>query len=307
MTTQTHNAIHALLDATGVPWRLPRRELSARYGIKRHPAYDYDVIEIATPSPLVSNLLWPLSAQVSPRFSPHLPAIRFSSATFITDNSRDNLRRTARELEPTLGHTRIVERYNTVQCEWTCSPASLRLMVWPEDLQDGTAYDNASHKRDPRLITACHVDIETGFRLHATDTEQAWIANFVPTSPIQFTSNPANEFDLEYVRDCVAGYDAVAGFVGISVDGGALIFAQSQLYVVVMSDVIAFEVHRMTPAKGGGGSWLNVKCRTQCEGLSHKSLFISQAPGADDINALAEKLAALTGKPFILGDYAPDC
>ena len=281
--------------------------IAGSYGIKRHPAYDWDVIEIATSTPLVSHLLWPLSAQVAPQFSPHLPATSFSSATFFAENSRDNLRRTARELEPALGRARIVERYNTVRCEWNAGAASLRLTAWPLDLQEGLPEDNPSHKREPRLITACHLDIDTGFRLRATDAELAWIKSFVPASPIHGPSNLRSEFDLEYVRDAVAGYDAVAGRIGVSADGGALIFAQSQLYIVPMTDVFGFNVHRMTPAKGSGGSWLNVKCRTQCEALTHKSLFISQAPGADDLNDLATALGKLTNKPVTLGDYQPDC
>ena len=295
------------MAATGVPWQMPRKELAVCYGIRRHPAYDWDVIEIATSAPLVSNLLWPLSAQVASQFSPHLPATSFSSATFFAENSRDNLRRTAMELEPALGRARIVERYNTVRCEWNAGAASLRLTAWPLDLQEGLPHDNPSHKREPRLATACHLDIDTGFRLRATDAEVAWIKDFVPVSPIHGPSNPVSEYDLEYVRESVAGSEAVAGRIGVSADGGALIFAQSQLYIVPMTDVFGFNVQRMTPAKGSGGSWLDVKCRTQCEGLTHKSLFIRQAPGADDLNALATALGKLTKKPVALGSYESDC
>jgi hypothetical protein len=302
-----NNPIRAMLAAASMPWLMPRKQLVERYGVSRHPAYDHDVIEVATATPLFKNLLWPLSAQVSKRFSPHLPATYFSSATYFGEHSRENLQRTTKQLEPALGPAYIVERYNTVRCEWISGAASLRLTVWPLDLQDGRAHDNPSHKREPRLVTACHVDIDTGFRLRATDAERAWIKSFVPVSQIHFTSNAANEFDLEYVREPVAGLDTIAGHVGISGDGDALMFAQSQLYIVPMIDVLRFDVHRMTPAKGGGGSWLSVECRTQCESISHKSLHISQAPGADDLNELAATLAGLTKKPFTLGDYQPDC
>jgi hypothetical protein len=109
------------------------------------------------------------------------------------------------------------------------------------------------------------------------------------------------------VREPIAGIEHLRGRVGTSADRGALIFWQSQLYIVPMADVIGLTVDRMTPAKGSGGSWLNVECRTKCDGLASKSLLITKAAGADDLNAFGAELAAATGKPLVLSEYYADC
>jgi hypothetical protein len=301
------NSIHSLLDARAVPWRSTRQVLTERFGVRPHPAYQWDIIELATPMPILDHLLWPLSAQVQPQFAPHLPATYFSAAASFGENSRDNLRRTVTQLEPMLGKARTVERDNIVRCEWLAGAASLRLTVWPLDLHVGPPNEIDAHKREPRLPTACHIDIDTGFCLAATDAELTWIRSFVPVGRIRFYGATASEHDLEYGRAPVESSDSIVGSVGCSADQRALIFGQSQLFVIPMTDVFRFTVDRILPAKGSGGSHLRVDCRTRCETLSEKSLTISSAPGADDLNELAAKLASVAGKPLLLGDYESDC
>lgn len=302
-----NNPIQKLLSDAGVPWQSSRQALVERFGVSTHPALEIDIIKIETPEPFLKNLLWPLSAHVLPQFSQHLPATYFSTVTSYGENSRDNLRLTAQQLIPLLGPARIAERTNTVQCEWLSGAASLRLIVWPLDLQDGTRHENSAHVREPRTATGCHVEIETGFRLAVADEERDWLNNFVPAGPITFVSAPASEYELEYVREPIAGIENIRGRVGTSANRDALIFWQSQLYVVPMADVIGLTVDRMTPAKGSGGSWLKVECRTQCEGLTSKSLFITRAAGADDLNTFGAELASATGKPLTLSEYCADC
>jgi hypothetical protein len=53
------------------PRQLTRLELAAKFGIRKHPVHDWDMIEIASDSPLVDNLLWPLSAAPSTRRGPN--------------------------------------------------------------------------------------------------------------------------------------------------------------------------------------------------------------------------------------------
>jgi hypothetical protein len=303
------NPIHGLLTAAGVPWQSTRQDLADRFGIRKHPAYGWDVIEIATAKPLVDHLLWPPSVQVMPQFSPRLPAVEFTSETSVGDNSRDNLRRTARQLEGQLGKARIVERYNTMECRWTSGAATLGLTVWPQDLQhEGWAGHIPAHEREPRLATACHLRIDTGFQLAATAQELVWLNSFVPLGNIVIDGVRGREYELEYVRAPVAGLPPLSQRVGHSADHGALIFCHSgSLYLVPLADVIGFRVERLLPAKGSGGSWLMVDCRTNFESLATKTLSISTAPGADDLNALAAKLAEATGKPLVLGEYGSDC
>lgn len=85
-----------------------------RYGTRLHQAYQWEIIEIATPTPILKNLLWPLSVQVQPQFSTRVPALEFSSVVSYGNNSRDNVRLTAQQLEPKLGKARIAERYKAI-------------------------------------------------------------------------------------------------------------------------------------------------------------------------------------------------
>jgi hypothetical protein len=79
------HSIRALLDAARIPWRSRRSELAIRYGVRPHPVYGWDVIEIETPHPIISSLLWPVSVQVSSRFSPEMPATEFSGLVYMSN------------------------------------------------------------------------------------------------------------------------------------------------------------------------------------------------------------------------------
>lgn len=171
------NKLGKMLDAAGIPWRVSRSDLAARYGVRRHAAYDWDVIEIDTAPPIVAGLLWPLSAQVLPQFSPHLPATQFTGLVRASDDAPTRM---------------------------------------------------------------------------------------------------------------------------------ALIFHGAQLYLIPVEDIVGFHVARMLPAKGAGGSRLEVECRTRCVGLETKRLTITESQGTEDLNALAAGLASETARPFRLGDYAYD-
>jgi hypothetical protein len=96
------------------------------------------------------------------------------------------------------------------------------------------------------------------------------------------------------------------GLLGRSADGTTLVFFGSQLYLLPMKDVLSFRVARLRPAKGPGGSHLNVVCRTGYEELATKSLLITSADGVEDLNGVAAKISGATGKPFKLDDYQDD-
>jgi hypothetical protein len=94
------NPLHANLNRERFPWQLTRSALAAKFGIRKHAAYDWDVIEIASDRPLVDNLLWPLSAQAFPQFSPNLPAAQFSGVSYVSDDACENLRAVVSQLQP---------------------------------------------------------------------------------------------------------------------------------------------------------------------------------------------------------------
>jgi hypothetical protein len=311
----TRNPVHRLLDAAGVPWRLSRLELEERYGISKHPAYGWDVINVKTRAAIVDGLIYPLSIQVFPQFSTAYPATEFWSACYFGNDERQNIRRATKQLTRSLGEIPIAPRYNTIHCEWSFGATAVSLTTWPADMQRDPAPSNPAHKKDPRLAKGCHIAIRTGFRPPLTPIECAWLGSFVPISPIQvphnvtaagIASTAAHQSELEFVREPGANLEQVFGQIGRSNDGAALIFCNAQLYVIPVTDVVGFCAERMQRAKGRGGSYLQVECRTHYAGPETKKLTICSADGPDDLNELTQKIAAVIGKPFALSEYFDD-
>jgi hypothetical protein len=307
------NPIRHALDTAGIPWRLPREELVARYGVRRHPAYDWDVIEIDTTPPFVEGLLWPLSTQVLPHCAPHVPATRFTGVVRSSDDAAENFRFAVGKLAPLLGPGETRPTGNSLEMSWESEAARLRLTVWPPAMQQ-IVLTNPAHQLDPRLITACLLTIDSGFRPAATDEERRWIDTFEPIAAIEtgwFTDasvrqTPARQEYLEYVREPPAEVTPLFGSVGLSADRMALIFYGVQLYLIPVQDILGFTVVRQLPAKGSGGSRLEVDCRTRCAGLTAKRLSITESSGTEDLNPLAAELSGKTARPFTLGDYEYD-
>jgi hypothetical protein len=307
------NPIQTLLTKVQVPWLSSRRALAKRYGVRLHPAYEWDIIEIDNTQSLLAGLLWSLSFLVASQFSPKLPVIEFSSVASVGDGVSENLRSVVDQLVAKLGDPMIDDRSNTVARRWTFGAASVSAIVWPPDLQD-RPNRSPSHDRDPRLNAGCHVDFKTGFRLAPTATEMVELETFVPIHRIpdrwlakEFNFDlPAEPYELEFVREPVADATRLFGYVGHSADRAALIFCHAQLYIVPMQSVIRFRVARVLPAKGSGGSTLYVECRSEFCGVTSKQLRIGAASGVEDCNDPAQALSAATSKPFKLDDYVWD-
>lgn len=311
--TPVENPIHGALDAAGIPWLATRSELAARYGVRRHAAYEWDVIEIDTTPPIIGGLLWPLSAEVQPQFPLHLPATQFTGLVHVGDDAFENFRVGMARFALALGPGETCSSANSIEYRWSHGAARLGLIVWPPAMQQWV-FTNPAHDRDARLKTACLLSIDTGFRPAATPAERAWLATFeavdrIETGGISETTarkSPASQPELEYVRDPPAEAAPLFGAVGLSADRLALIFYGAQLYLIAVDDVIGFHVARSLPAKGPGGSRLEVECRTRCAGLESKRVIITGSQGTEDLNALAAELSRKTGRPFRLGEYQHD-
>lgn len=304
--------IREVLDDVGLAWRAPRSLLAERRGIRPHPAYGWDVIEVETAEPIVDGLLWPLSVLVRPQFSPNVPATDYSGLVWFGDDARENLRRAETQLTPKLGNAVEANSSNTVGKRWNDGPASLSLTVWPAELQH-FALKNPSEEREPRLKAACHLEIKTGFRPSASPTERASLASFERIARIAdddtrctVQSSPAREAELEFVREPFDEIEEHFGFIGYSLDRAWLMFFGAELHVVPLASVIGFHVERVLPAKGPGGSSFLVECRTDFPGCDTKRLTICSAPGPEDSNELAALVSARTGKPFTLGPHQYD-
>ncbi len=305
-------SLWAALDRLGLPWRETRAILAEHYGVRAHAAYSWDVVEV--PGRLVSALLWPMSVQMLPQFPTAYPAGRFSGAAFFGDDAELNIQRAAEELRLLLGPAPITTQYNSRRCEWQAGAAAVRLTCWPPELQTGRLH-NPAHKREPRLVTACHVEVTTGFRRSASPQEDTWIRSARPIGPVRgdrrmrredVVSLAPYEAEVAFVREPELYLATTYGRVAASADRRALILCHTQLYVVPVKAITAFRVERLSPAKGGGGSWLDVLCETGEPAWPRAALKITSADEPDALNDFGARLAAHFDKPFELGELTPD-
>jgi len=114
------------------------------------------------------------------------------------------------------------------------------------------------------------------------------------------------ETQIEFMREPPGDLARFRGAFGLSADGEALIFCEDALYVVPLAQISTFEVVRTLPAKGGGGSSLIARCDTGYPAWPTKDVQVARGQGADDLNDIATRLAATTGRLLKLGDYGYD-
>jgi hypothetical protein len=96
------------------------------------------------------------------------------------------------------------------------------------------------------------------------------------------------------------------GSVGLSADKMVLIYCYYALYVIPTIQIASFEVVRILPAKGPGGSALVVHCHTGYEANQVRKITIAHGTKADDLNHAATELATILQKPLSIGDYQMD-
>lgn len=307
------NPIRDLFDEIGLPWREARGDVVGRCGIRRHPAYGWDVVPIATERPLTDGLFVPLWSDAGDNLSPRLPIAEFSGLSALGRDARLNIETAARPIANRLGLAPIGRRYNTLHCAWQAGAASIGLSVWPPELQTTTSR-NPAHERDPRLATACHITIATGYRPPLRVEELRWLESFEPLLPIgervpteQDIAHRAAPIGLlEFTREPSVPLAGLLGQTGRSRGGEALILCSDQLYVIAAEELIGFRVDRLTPAKGGGGSWLTALCRAAETSGPVKSVTLVSAGGTHDLDEVGPAFAGHFGKPCELASPYPD-
>ncbi|WP_156468039.1 hypothetical protein [Rhizobium sp. Leaf371] len=308
------NPIHRLLD----DWRLPRHEtraqLTARLGPSPGGLSHRDML--ALPEAIrLAGAFEPWTADGSDRIPPQFPIGRFSSVVWFEDDAHANLRRIAGDLATKLGPAPTGQHWNTLVAAWRAGTARISLIAWPPELQPSDLAIDAEN-RDPRLRTACHVHVETGYCLPLSSQERDWVAGFRPIRMAgsvgtermaKAGTTAAYETELEYVRDPSGLVADRQGTMGLSADGQALIVVSNQLYVIPRASILRLDITRLTRAKGAGGSSLRAICRTQAPGTDGLSIQVAQSCDPDGMTALAEDLGAGLGCPVSIGPYHPDC
>lgn len=234
--TLRSNVIAEYLDSIGLPWLVPRSDLTKRFGVRPHPAYGWNVIEIETPGSFVDGLLWPLSVRTSPQFSEHMPATEYSGITHWSENAYENFSRTKIQLEAVFGQAQESENLNSVKCKWESGSASVELQAFPPERQQGNT-SNPAHWRDNRLKTGCYVSVKTGFRMQANEYEKSLFEKFRPIARVTNSENkippndilihPAKQTELEFIRFPEYFFSNCYGHIGCSEDKSMLFFSRT--------------------------------------------------------------------------------
>lgn len=307
------NPVHRLVDDMRLPRCELRRDVERRLGRRPDPFYRSDavVFDAATALP---GAMAPWTARSDPGIPPQFPITRFSALIWFEDDAHTNLRRTAEHLATWLGPARIGKQWNTLVATWRCGLAEVALVAWPPEWQP-RELRNEAEESEPRLRSACHVTVTTGFRLKLSESERDWVRGFRPISfegsvgtarmAMAGTAAP-DDTEVEYARDPENLASAGQGSLGLSAGDEALVLVSNQLFVVPRENILALEVIRLTPAKGGGGSSLHARCRTQAEGRDAQTLFLAQASDPDGMNGLGHEIAVRLGCPLEIGAYFPD-
>lgn len=299
--------ITAWLDDIGLPWSDSRAALTARFGVERDPAYEWNIVPIATDRPAAPGLISPLHVQADHFAAPDLPATSFSAVSWLENDARRNIAAVAQALAEFLGPAPVGREANVLTCAWREGAASVRLTAWPPDLQSHLSVP--AWERDPRLATACHLHIQTGWRRPLSDADRVAIDGFVPLVDLplnpaltseRIATDPPAESELDIARDPGGLEQTLFGQLGRSADAGLLIVCTAQLYLIPTTDVLRLEVDRLLPAKGGGGSTL-LLVRRAWDGEEIR-LTLCHGRRPDDLNGLAEQIASVLAKPLVIGE-----
>ena len=243
-----------------------------RYGVHTDNPYRWELVPLDVRPPPLPGMLWPFGFQAFPSYSPAMPPVRLSTHISIGDDTEANIASAAKHFARHLGAKAIVDQYNTRRVEWRWGAASVTLIVWPPGLQSGPKLTNPAHDRDPRLVTACSVTVETGWRPPLSPQERAWLDGFVPMGATR-NWTPARprtdlgqtmfaETQLEFMREPPSDLSRFRGAFGLSSGAEALIFCEDAFYLLPLAQIVAFEVTRTLPARGTGGSAISARCNT---------------------------------------------
>jgi hypothetical protein len=309
------NEIWQFLQSIDLPWCQSREVLKKRFGRRFDPDDSTPVTDVPVQLPLWQNLFEPLHFRHRDPCREDLPPTSFVGSLHIADKVDINFFHLKHGLEALLGAGDSASVANTIGWRWHDGPADISITAWPPELN--TQYgENAYHTREPRLITACSIYINTGFQLKLSADEQHLLETVQPLlekepgsagSVPSYTETRVEEHEMEFTRTSQTGVAALDTHICLSADGTTLVAGTARHFrLLPVADLAKIEVDRCLPAKGSGYALLSVSCRTGMKACPVKHFRLAERAQADDFNDDAALLAKRLGIPFSLSDYYND-
>lgn len=209
------NRIQSALDHLGIDWHSPR------YGRPRLPGESGTII--IPDAGVFGNLITPLRADgrigLDARQPPALiQADSWSPSPFWRNSARSNLHRVEDVLLRILGDPEGDRVGGTLTRRWRDQAGTITLTCWPH----GGRHERHDETRDPRLDSACLIEIVSGWRRPLTIEEtkavdeMSIVGRGTPRGVRTLTTSPPTDDDIAYIRepghdpvvlDAIVGYD----------------------------------------------------------------------------------------------------
>lgn len=303
------NPVWQLLARAGIDWTAGQARLVARHGLTRDRISQADHVVLPTDFPAFQDFIEPLAFRPNPQEHPALPLAYISGSFSQYGDVAANVMHLRHALEPYLGTPESSGVSNTIGWRWQHGRACLTLTGWPRALNRHYG-QNDYHKREPKMIDACSVVIEPGYRLPLLPAEAHMLADLRPLLARNTAAPDDNRYsktEAEYIRLSHMRFPLLKTHVAISADGSHLVCGTPTSFVLLpVADIARFEVVRMMPARFAGYSTLFAVMQTGLAACPEKFIALDSRDGADDFNADGPALAANLGRACVLQEYGTE-
>lgn len=285
------------LDAIGLPWRATYAELVARFGVTVDSAKGSRVIRVASTRPFMRGMLHPLQVRAVDGCEPGAPVGPFETLVSFGLGAAVNFRQAILLLQPVLGDG-VAE--------------DLRVHAWRFGHDSVTLHIGDDAGADPRMRAACRLTLVIAGRRPSALGNRVGRLGFIPI--LQFDEGlqqttiyrPSLKHLRDYRRKPSSQDAGLYRWVGWSADRSTLIVFNNDLFMIPVGDIVRLEVTRIVPARGGGGSMLDLVCRAARPGANERWIEIATGPHADALTDVATRIADALDKPLVLRPYEYD-
>lgn len=291
------------LSTLGIDFGVPICELKRRHGISRWKNYS-DVISLP-PVELFPGCR--ASFHVSPDQSANLSPEFITTTVFRTKDNRKTYEEIFSGISALLGAGQDVSASNTLSHQWKDEDLELKICTWPPELNQAFRGSNAISAVDPNYEFETHITISTESATLTLSSELfvefkriAVEMSLGRCSERWRDSAPRGQQRLIFLRNPEKGLLPVKFFNGIYL--GYL--GQTYSLVLEREKTRGLKLIRLTPARGGGGSSVQV---IYDSGDKKSSTFtILSGMNTNDGDSLAVQIAEFWKLPLEAEEYPDD-